>query len=76
MPQLSLYIDEDTLKAIELAAKAERTSLSKWVVARLRKSMRGSWPANYEALFGALRDPTFDVTPEDGLLADARREEL
>jgi hypothetical protein len=32
MPQLSLYIDEETLKRIEAGADAENLSLSKYVV--------------------------------------------
>ena len=76
MPQLSLYIDEDTLKKIELSAKAERTSLSKWVVSRLRRSIQNAWPANYGTLFGALRDPTFPDKPPQDYGTDAPREQL
>ena len=36
MPQISLYIDEATLKKIERAARKKRVSISKWVAEQLR----------------------------------------
>lgn len=40
MPQLSLYIDEKTLKKIETGAKMEHLSISKYVVRKLDKTER------------------------------------
>ncbi|NQT58328.1 MAG: hypothetical protein HQ557_05040 [Bacteroidetes bacterium] len=37
MPQISLYIDEVTLKKVELAAKLAHLSISKFVAARLKE---------------------------------------
>ncbi len=39
MPQLSLYIDKETLSKIEIAAKIEKLSLSKWVVSKLKDTI-------------------------------------
>ena len=44
MPQLSLYIDDETLKKIEREAKKEKISLSKWVRKTLNKSLKKNWP--------------------------------
>jgi predicted HicB family RNase H-like nuclease len=36
MPQISVYIDEPTLRKIEIAAKRQKKSISKWVVEQIR----------------------------------------
>ncbi len=36
MPQISLYIDEPTLKKVENAALREHVSISKWVAEQIR----------------------------------------
>jgi hypothetical protein len=76
MPQLSLYIDQETLEKIERAAKNQKTSLSKWVVARLRDSIGSAWPAEYKSLFGALQDDSFHVERPAGFEHDSLREPL
>jgi len=38
MPQISLYIDEETLSKIEKAAKKEHISISKWVGNNIKRS--------------------------------------
>ena len=76
MPQLSLYIDEDTLKRITLAAKIEKLSVSKFVVRKLNESMNDSWPSNFENLFGAISDPSFTEVAELNYANDATREKL
>ena len=63
MPQLSLYIDELTLKKIELAAKIEHLSISKFVVKKINESLHDSWPDGYDQLFGAISDDSF-VSPD------------
>lgn len=74
MPQVSLYIDEETLKRIEVAAKTERLSLSKYVSRKLRASLEDRWPEHFDELFGAIDDKSFGVDPI--LVADIPRESL
>jgi len=71
MPQLSLYIDDLTLKKIEQAAKVEKLSLSKYVVKKLNESITNSWPGNYDSLFGSIDDASF-VEPESQSFAQDR----
>jgi hypothetical protein len=75
MPQLSLYLDQETLRKVELAAKFEHTSISKYVVKKLNESFSNSWPENYETLFGALEDDSFQVESSK-LPHDSKREEF
>ena len=76
MPQLSLYIDEETLRKLEIAAKLENLSTSRYVVRKLNETMNSSWPENYEQLFGSIQDESFRVDPLADFSADSRREAL
>lgn len=74
MPQVSLYLDEKTLRRIEVAATTEGLSLSKYVARKLRSSLDDEWPAHFGDLFGAIDDDTYAVDRVSA--ADAPREEL
>ena len=74
MPQVSLYLDETTLRRIELAATTEGVSLSKYVARKLRSSMEDEWPAHFGDLFGAIDDDTFGV--DDATADDVPRDQL
>lgn len=76
MPQLSLYIDANTLSKIEIAAKINNTSISKWVSERLKESLIDKWPDNYISLFGCIDDDTFNVEKTEGFNNDSKRENL
>ena len=76
MPQLSLYIDEGTLRKIEAAARIEKLSISKYVVRKLNEALSSSWPSNYEKLFGAIDDEGFELGPPADFSQDAKRETL
>ena len=47
MPQISLYIDDKTLKKVENAAKRQHTSISKWVAEQLRSRVDPAYPAQF-----------------------------
>ncbi|MDX9802111.1 MAG: toxin-antitoxin system, antitoxin component [Spirochaetia bacterium] len=76
MPQLSLYIDEITLRKIELAARIEKTSISRLVVKKLNESFQDKWPENFDKLFGSVNDKNFDIPDELAYDSDLKREEL
>jgi hypothetical protein len=76
MPQLSLYIDADILSKIEVAAKIDNKSISKWVSERLRESFEDKWPENYKSLFGCINDDTFNVENTQLFSMDIKRENL
>ncbi len=59
MPQISLYIDEKTLKKVEAAAMRQRVSISKWVAEQIRAKVEPVYPADYGSLFGSISDDTF-----------------
>ena len=54
MAQITIYIDEGTLKQVEAAAHKEHDSISKWVKRRLVTSLQNAWPKDYFSIFGSL----------------------
>ncbi|GAB1455627.1 hypothetical protein MASR2M48_09340 [Spirochaetota bacterium] len=64
MPQISLYIDEKTLRKVEDAAMRQNTSISKWVAEQIRSKIEPKYPIDYETLFGSINDDTF-VEPKE-----------
>lgn len=73
MAQLTVYIDDKTLKQITSQAKIENSSISKWVKKRLTGSLKSSWPEGYFEVFGSLADVQLD-RPEQPLLSrDTKR---
>ena len=61
MPQISLYIDEQTLKKVENAAQKQHVSISKWVAEQIRSRVEPIYPANFESLFGSISDDSFMI---------------
>ena len=76
MPQLSLYIDEETLRKVEIAAGLESVSISKYVVRKLNETLNSSWPQGYETLFGSIQDESFRISELLDFAADSQRETL
>lgn len=76
MPQVSLYLDQDTLKKIETAAKKEKISISQWVRIKIQSSLDKNWPEDYFNLFGSIKDKSFSEPKKLNFTTDAKREEL
>lgn len=76
MPQLSLYFDEDTLKKIEIAAKMNNISLSKYVSDTLKDHFSNNWPVGFSSVFGSISDETFVKHEFTDYSADTERETL
>ncbi|HOJ27556.1 MAG TPA: toxin-antitoxin system, antitoxin component [Spirochaetota bacterium] len=75
MPQISLYIDKETLEKIEKAAAKERISISKWVGKNIKKVIQEEYPEGYFDLFGSITDKSFDIK-ELSFDQDLKRESL
>ena len=76
MPQISLYIDEKTLREIEKAASEEQISMSKWVVKRIQSQLKPSYPDNYANLFGSLSEDQLSRPDQLSFQSDSHRESL
>ena len=76
MPQLSLYLDEDTLKKIETGAKINKTSVSKFVSVALKEYFSGNYPEGFQNLFGSVSDDSFSAPNSLNTALDSKRESL
>lgn len=76
MPQLSLYLDDDTLKKIEIRAKINQTSVSKFVTSMLKEHFSTGWPEGYKNVFGSVKDDSFRRPEAVALSFDAKRESI
>lgn len=74
MPQISLYIDENTLKKVENAALKQHVSISKWVAEQIRTRVDPIYPVNFEDLFGSITDDSFKRPQEMSFALDNKRE--
>jgi hypothetical protein len=76
MPQITLYLDEDTDVKARAAAKAAGVSYSRWVAELIRGRVERRWPESVRALAGAIRDFPDAAELRAGIAPDLRREQL
>jgi hypothetical protein len=76
MPQISLYVDQETLKKIERSAEAKNMSMSKWVGETIQKYLVDEYPAGFFNLFGSAKDDTMIRPKQIDFAADIKREEI
>jgi len=74
MSQLTIYLDEPSMREIKRSARREHVSVSKWARRRLCEAVRHTWPSDYFDLFGALGDEDLARPAQSDLAADAKRE--
>jgi plasmid stability protein len=74
MAQLTVYIDDDTRKRIEVAARRANTSVSQWVKERLSSALETEWPNRYFELLGALKGVNIERAPQLRPEDDVNRE--
>ena len=56
MPQVTLYVDEQTSRRMRTAARAAGVSLSRWVSELIRQHTACEWPQSVRQLAGAWTD--------------------
>jgi hypothetical protein len=76
MPQISLYIDENTLREIENAAARAHMSISHWVAQQLKTKIEPGYPPQYDSLFGSIDDISFTRPDQPGFDHDTPRLEM
>jgi predicted transcriptional regulator len=71
---LSIHLDDDTAKAVKLAAEENKTSMDAWIADAIRRKL-ATWPQAIVDLAGAWSDfPTKDDLKD--LTEDIPRESL
>lgn len=65
MPQLSLYLNDETMRLLRSDVKNEQTSISKYVSQLITRNASSSWPQGYwTEVYGCLDDDSFTVPNE------------
>jgi hypothetical protein len=76
MAQLTIYLDDETLKKIGRSARLEKESVSSWVKRRLVTALDTGWPVGYFDVFGSLKGTDFKRPEQVPFSKDAKRPEL
>lgn len=76
MPQVSLYLDDDTMQVVRKKAALANESLSKYVADLIRSDASGGWPKGYWKLFGSIDDAAFGEPEELSFALDGKRSAL
>jgi hypothetical protein len=76
MAQLTIYMDDESIRRIEDAAVRENSSVSGWVKKRLLQSLEDHWPSGYFELLGTLGQEDLQRPPQPDFSLDAPRESL
>ena len=56
MPQITIYLDEETEGLMKAAVEGSGISQSKWIAEAVRERVRSEWPRSIAALAGAWSD--------------------
>jgi hypothetical protein len=76
MAQLTIYIDDETLRRIEKSSRQEHSSVSSWVRKRLTASLNSGWPAGYFETFSSLKSSGLERPVQISAQSDRKRAEL
>jgi len=56
MPQVMIYLDEETERVMRRVAEQEGLPYSRWVAGLIREAARDTWPEDFLKLAGAFPD--------------------
>jgi len=76
MPQLSLYLDDDTLRELEARARLNNISISKLVINTLKTQFNKNWPDGFINMYGSITDESFIKHDIPDWSMDSPRENL
>jgi len=76
MPQISLYLEEEIHREIEMRARLNNTSVSKFVATTLKAFFSQDWPRGFQNTFGSITDESFARHDPPDWALDTPRESL
>ena len=74
MAQVTIYLEDDVVNKMKIAAKESSISQSKWVSNLIRNRVSSQWPDSVKALAGSWVDMPDAETIREGFGQDASRE--
>jgi hypothetical protein len=76
MSQITIYLPDDIEKRARMAAKAKRSSVSRWIAEQLAGRLEDAWPDGVLNAAGAIPDFPSLKEIRKGYGRDAHRESL
>jgi len=76
MAQLTIYMDESTMKKIERSARREKCSISKWVKNKIEGSFEEKWPKYFLEVLGSIQEHDLKRPKQPLLERDYKRESI
>ncbi|MGB7758821.1 MAG: hypothetical protein WBL61_03275 [Bryobacteraceae bacterium] len=76
MSQITIYLPDDVEKLARKAAKAKRSSVSRWIAEQVVSHLEDAWPEGVLNAAGAIPDFPSLKEIRKGYGRDARRESL
>jgi hypothetical protein len=76
VPQLSLYLDSETMTLMQRNAEMEQRSMSAYVANLIREKVSNRWPTDYWSLYGSVTDDSLRRPDQPDSSLDAKRETL
>lgn len=76
MSQMTIYLDEPSMRAIKRSAKREHVSVSNWARKRLCEAVRETWPEDFFSTLGSLADSDLRRPSQSDIPRDKDRETL
>ncbi|MCU0285619.1 MAG: hypothetical protein MUF15_04390 [Acidobacteria bacterium] len=76
MTQISIQLDDGTLKMLKSTAKRSHTTVTDWIKDRIYRGLKQEWPEDYFSIFGSLDEDDLCEPLEIPLSFQSSREEL
>ena len=76
MAQVTIYLPDDIEAEARKAAKAQGTSIGRWIAGQVSEKVKNAWPPHVLAAIGAFHDFPDAESLRKGYSADAQREPL
>jgi hypothetical protein len=74
MPQVTIYLDDETEARLRRAAEEAGTSRSRWIAELIRQKTAAEWPESFRRLVGTWRDDFPEVAEiREGIGRDVER---
>ena len=69
MPQITIYLDQQTAARVAVSAQREKMPVSKWIRRRIEHGDNRVWPEGFfERTYGSVTDPGFKRPPQGKLV--------
>ena len=76
MSQLTIYLDDVSMRKVKTSAQKAKMSVSRWARTKLTEASTHEWPADYFRLFGSLSEEDLKRPNQGQFIDDLSRRKL